>query len=798
MRTMTCGLIGIAAVWCSALTVCAAQRPQKAPPIAASVVEAKAQPPICPMQGSYKPAKGSLMTRWAKDVSPTNALNEYPRPQRVRSEWANLNGLWEYAIAEKDAKRPSKFDGMILVPFPIESALSGVMKTVGEANRLWCRRTFEVPGDWDGQRVLLHFGAVDWEATVWLNGVKLGEHKGGYDAFSFDITEALGDKKGGKHELIVSVWDPSDAGPYPRGKQVRKARSIWYTPTTGIWQTVWMEPVSRAYIDDVQIAPDVDNGTVAVGIKATAGAGETKVKVEILDGAEPIQAAEIAVVGARAWGATAPRIAMRVPNAKLWSPDSPFLYGLRITLETNGQVADVIESYFGMRKIAVAKDAKGVSRLMLNNQFVFQMGPLDQGFWPDGLYTAPTDDALRYDIEATKKLGFNMARKHVKVEPARWYYHCDRLGLLVWQDMPSGNTEGDRKQFAAELTRLVQSHYNSPCIVMWVVFNEGWGQMGGKDPADTKLHVDLVRKLDAGRLICNGSGWFDHGFGDVVDGHKYPGPNPPWAQGYSGKPEAKRASVLSEFGGLKLAIEGHMWPGKSWGYRGTDDREHLTRRYEELLAQVYQLKDTLGLSAAVYTQTTDVEIEANGLLTYDRAVFKPDVDRVAAVNRGDLSRVPLPPKIIPVVATSKGKGVEWRYTFQQPGKGWLKIAFDDSAWKKGPGGFGTKTTPGSVVRTVWDGKDIWLRREFTLPQGTYHDLQLLVHHDEDAEIYLNGVLACKLAEYRSDYGPAKIGKEARAALKIGGKNVLAVHCNQERGGQYIDVGLVDTVPQKKK
>jgi len=788
--------IGLVVACCVVQVACGVQRPK---PPAAAAVEAKARPPLSPMPGSYKPAKGPLMTRWAKDVSADSVHPEYPRPQMVRKDWANLNGLWEYAITAKDAERPDKFDGMILVPFPIESALSGVMKRVGPDKRLWYRRTFELPAAWKGRRVLLHFGAVDWAATVWLNGSKLGEHAGGYDAFSFEVTEALGDKMGGGHELIVSVWDPTDAGPQPRGKQVRKPRGIWYTPTTGIWQTVWLEPVAEVRIRDLRITPDVDSGAVTIALKAGVAADDTKVTVEILDGDAVVQTASITSIGdiEKAGMIMSPKLALKVPNAKLWSPDSPFLYGLRVTLEQNGRVMDTIGSYFGMRKISVGKDAGGVTRLMLNNRFVFQIGPLDQGFWPDGLYTAPTDEALRYDVEVTKKLGFNMARKHVKVEPARWYYWCDRLGLLVWQDMPSGSTERDRRQFRRELTRLVEGFYNHPSIVMWVVFNEGWGQKGN-DPADTKLHVDLVRRLDGSRLISNGSGWHDHGFGDVVDGHKYPGPNPPWAKGLRGKPEAKRASVLSEFGGLKLAVRGHMWPGKSWGYRAADSPEHLTRRYEQLLAQVHRLKDTLGLSAAIYTQTTDLEIEANGLLTYDRAVIKPDAARVASVNRGDLSRIPQPPKLVTVVPTSKDKPCRWRYTLTEPPAGWFRPGFDDSIWLVGPGGFGTKTTPGAVVRTPWKTKDIWLRRRFTMPAGKFDDLQLRIHHDEDAEVYINGVLAARLQKYTTGYVLKTISRKALAAIRPGGKNILAVHCRQTTGGQYIDVGIAEAVPRTRK
>jgi hypothetical protein len=417
------------------------------------------------------------------------------------------------------------------------------------------------------------------------------------------------------------------------------------------------------------------------------------------------------------------------------------------------------------------------------------VGPLDQGFWPDGIYTAPTDEALRYDIEITKKLGFNCARKHVKVEPDRWYYWCDKLGLLVWQDMPSGGA-GDHRtdkrrsdaaatQFEAELKAMLDSFRNHPSIVMWVVFNEGWGQY------DTPRLTEWVKQYDPSRLVNNASGWTDRKCGDVIDMHNYPGPGSP-------KPEETRAAVLGEFGGLGLTVPDHTWAGKGWGYRGSADPARLTRDYARLLRRLHALRTDAGLCAGIYTQTTDVEMEHNGLLTYDRAIVKPDLAIVAAAAaRGE---APPDPVEVTVVATSEREAQTWRYS-EQLADGWFQPGFDDKSWRVGPGGFGTRGTPGSVVRTEWKGKDLWLRRTFTLDKVGWRDLQLRLHHDEDAEVYLNGVLACKVEGYTSEYGLFLLGKEALAALKTGA-NTLAVHVKQTMGGQYIDVGLVDVVPPK--
>jgi len=577
----------------------------------------------CCRVGAWQPAQGPLQTRWAKDVSPQNAHPEYPRPQFARKEWLNLNGVWAFEITTNDAQ-PSVFPSEILVPYPVESALSGIMKHVSEHDRLWYRRTFEIPRGWMGRRILLNFGAVDFETTVFVNRKNLGKHRGGYDGFNFDITDALA-APGTENEIVVSVWDPTDSGTQPRGKQVRKPNGIWYTSTSGIWQTVWLEPVSAAHLTGVEIWPNIDKGEVVITPNTTAPLGRYTVEASVPDSSGK---------RSRASAPLGEKLVVPIKNARLWSPEQPYLYDLEITLKLGNRTLDRVQSYVGMRKISLGKDAKGFTRLMLNNQPYFQFGPLDQGFWPDGIYTAPTDEALRSDIEMTRKLGFNMTRKHVKVEPDRWYYWCDKLGLLVWQDMPSGDkyingnqpditkSAESAAEFEQELSALVEGRGTHPCIVMWVPYNEGWGQW------DTARIVNLIKKQDPSRLVDNTSGWSDRGVGDVNDMHKYPGPGSP-------EPEQNRAIVLGEFGGLGLPVRGHTWQSeKNWGYRSFTDAEALTGAYEELISKLLPLIDEKGLSAAVYTQTTDVEVEVNGLMTYDREQVKMDPARVAAANHG--------------------------------------------------------------------------------------------------------------------------------------------------------------------
>ncbi|MEZ5319229.1 MAG: family 16 glycoside hydrolase [Vicinamibacterales bacterium] len=726
-------------------------------------------------QEAWRPAAGPLMTRWAADVTPDHVLPEYPRPQLVRPDWINLNGLWDYAVRPRDEARPAAFDGRILVPFPIESALSGVMKTVGEANRLWYRRTFDVPAAWRGRRLRLQFGAVDWDATVFVNGREVGAHRGSYDAFTIDVTGAL--TASGPQELVVAVWDPTDGGQQPRGKQVSRPRGIWYTSVTGIWQTVWIEPVPDAAIDGLVLVPDVPGRTLRVTAAATSAAAGAMVTAVALDEGREV---------GRATGRPGEALVVPVPNARLWSPDSPALYDLRVSLTRGDETLDTVSSYFAMRSSSLCPDRDGTPRLCLNGEPLFQVGPLDQGWWPDGLYTAPTDAALRSDIEVTRRLGFNMARKHVKVEPDRWYYWADRLGLLVWQDMPSTTIRGERtpesaKQYEAELKALIDGRRNHPSIVMWVPFNEGWGQY------DTPRITRWVEQYDPSRLVDNASGWTDApGEGAVIDIHRYPGPGAP-------PREPRRAGVLGEFGGLGLPLAGHTWQAQAnWSYRGFTTREALTDAYVDLINRLHPLLGTPGLSAAVYTQTTDVEIEVNGLMTYDRAVIKADEARLREANR---SLFTPPPSIVTLAGTARDAAATWRYTTTAPAaETWMTADFDDAGWMSGPGGFGTARTPGASVGTTWDTPDIWIRRTIDLPAGaSFVDPHLFLHHDEDAEVFINGVSAARVTGYSSDYEITPISAAARAALRPG-RNVVAIHCHQTTGGQYVDAGLIDLVP----
>jgi predicted methyltransferase len=730
----------------------------------------------------WQPVEGQLMTRWAREVSPDNVWRAYPRPQMVRSNWTSLNGLWDYAVVARELPQPSDFQGQILVPFPIESALSGVKKSVGPDNRLWYRRAFDTPQAKPGDRLLLHFGAVDWQADIWVNGRKMAQHQGGYDPFTVDITDAL--VADGPQELVVSVWDPTDSGFQPRGKQVRQPRGIWYTAVTGIWQTVWLEQVPPTQIQSLQLTPDVDNERLRIQVDVAGPSDDIRVVAEA-------RAGEKLVADARA---NTPQLALAIPNPRRWSPDDPFLYDLDIRLERGGRVVDRVASYFGMRKIEVRQDEAGFNRLFLNDEPLFQFGPLDQGWWPDGLYTPASDEALRYDLEVTKRLGFNMIRKHVKVEPSRWYYHCDRLGLMVWQDLPNGDkhigrddpdlerSEESDENFRREYRALIDTHYNHPCIVTWVPFNEGWGQFA------TNEILDWTKQYDPTRLVDAPSGWADRGGGDMRDMHSYPGPGMP-------EVEPQRAVVLGEFGGLGLPIEGHLWWDKrNWGYRTYEDRAELQQNYEILIQKLRPLISA-GLAAAVYTQTTDVEGEVNGLMTYDRAVIKYDAERLAKIH----ARLYLPPPIIKrttVVPTSEKHSQTWRYTTEPPSAGWTEREFDDASWNAAPGGFGRAGTPGSVIRTPWTSDEIWVRRQFELPATDFAGLHLRIHHDEDAVVYLNGHRVVSLSGYTTGYEEIPLTDAATSVLRQGA-NTLAVHCLQTDGGQYIDVGLVDIEEQAR-
>jgi len=585
-------------------------------------------------QDTWELQTSRITSKWARTIEPESVLQEYPRPQLVRSQWLNLNGLWDYRILGSDTEKPADFEGKILVPFAVESALSGLELRLSPRQSLWYRCRFEIPENWDNKNILLNFGAVDWEATVYVNGVEIGSHQGGYDPFSFDITAAL--KASGEQELVVSVWDPTSEGTQARGKQVTKPGGIWYTPVSGIWQTVWLEPVSKQSISSLKIIPDIDKKQLSLMARSRTGLTEGyEIKVEAFEGEQQVSAAT---------GKLNSALILNIEDARLWSPDDPYLYDLKVTLLKNGRKVDEVASYFAMRKISVGTTADGHERLFLNNQPLFQLGTLDQGWWPGGLYTAPSDEALIYDIALTKESGFNMIRKHVKVEPARWYYHCDRLGMLVWQDMPNGDKGADWRgpsgydgremqrtaqsahQFRKEWKEIMDDFHHFPSIVMWVPFNEAWGQF------NTVEIINWTMDYDPSRLVNGPSGGNFFPAGHTLDQHQYPGPGMPDLNKHAPEITKGRVLVLGEFGGLGLPIENHLWQSdKNWGYRNYDDRSELLDNYRNLIRKIPALIEK-GLAAAIYTQTTDVEGEVNGLLTYDRAVIKMDPVEVKKVN----------------------------------------------------------------------------------------------------------------------------------------------------------------------
>lgn len=578
------------------------------------------------VEAQWKPAGDKIRTEWAEKIDPSNVLPEYPRPIMEREEWKNLNGLWQYAIRPVGEEKPAQMDGQILVPFAVESSLSGVQKRLGKENELWYSREFTIPASWKSQQVLLHFGAVDWKADVWVNGVKMGQHKGGYTPFSFDITPVLAK---GNNEVVVKVWDPTDAGFQPRGKQVNRPDGIWYTPVSGIWQTVWLEPVAAKHIDRVKTTPDIDHKKLKVEVETAHKCENDVVSVVLLDGKKVVASGK-AVCGQP--------VELAVRDMKLWSPDSPFLYDMKVSLLHNGKVVDEVKSYAAMRKYSIRRGKSGITRLQLNNQNVFHFGPLDQGWWPDGLYTAPSDEALVYDIKKTKDFGYNMIRKHVKVEPARWYTHCDRLGIIVWQDMPNGDrgpqwqsrnyftgtevvhSPESEANYKREWKEIIDLLYSNPCVGVWVPFNECWGQF------KTPEIVAWTKSYDPSRLVNPASGGNHYTCGDILDLHNYPAPDL-----YLYDP--MRATVLGEYGGIGWAIEEHLWmPDKNWGYVKFNDSGKVTEEYVKYANRLLELIPQ-GFSAGVYTQTTDVEGEVNGLLTYDRKVIKVDEQKVREINQ---------------------------------------------------------------------------------------------------------------------------------------------------------------------
>ncbi|WP_099463271.1 glycoside hydrolase family 2 protein [Parabacteroides provencensis] len=579
------------------------------------------------VQAQWKPVGDKIKTQWAEQINPKNVLPEYPRPQMERADWVNLNGEWDYAIKPKGEVEPALFDGKILVPFAVESSLSGVQKEVGENNELWYKRSFTVPSSWKNKDVMINFGAVDWKADVYVNDILIGSHKGGFTPFSFNITPYLNGTSNQK--LVVRVWDPSDKGYQPRGKQVSNPESIWYTPVTGIWQTVWLEPVATNHIQSIKAIPNIDTKTMSVTVATSVECPAGIVEVKLMDKGNVVATAK---------GVQGKELRLTVQNPTLWSPANPYLYDMKVSLSKNGKVIDEVKSYTAFRKISAKRDANGIMRMQLNNEDLFHFGPLDQGWWPDGLYTAPTDEALLYDIIKTKDWGFNMIRKHVKVEPARWYYHCDKEGILVWQDMPSGDhgsymwehhvynggkdherTTESKDNYYQEWKEIMDLCMSNPSVVVWVPFNEAWGQF------DTEKVVDWTKSYDPSRLVNPASGGNHRPCGDILDLHNYPAPDM-----FLFDPQ--RVTVLGEYGGIGLPIENHLWWNKrNWGYVQFKNSDEVTAEYVKYADQLKNLVPR-GFSAAVYTQTTDVEGEVNGLMTYDRKVIKINEAAVKKAN----------------------------------------------------------------------------------------------------------------------------------------------------------------------
>ena len=711
------------------------------------------------------PRDRASLTRWGRDLDREAPLPAYPRPTLVRQRWHSLNGPWQFEVAREGQPPPfgRDLESTILVPFAPEAPLSGVGK---HHPRFWYRRTFRVPTGWRRDRILLQFGADDWEAEVWVNGRRLALHRGGYDPFSVDITAALLPVP--DQELIVRVFDPTDRGEQMRGKQVLDPGGIWYSPVSGIWQTVWIEPVPRRGIDALYIEPDLDRGEVGVRVEGIDPLGGDRVEVEVRERGGLITARR---------GGVGELLVAPIPSPRAWSPEDPFLYDLRVTRTgADGRVLERVESYFALRKVERSVGEDGKARILLNGKPRFLRGVLDQGWWPDGLYTAPSDEALRFDVATAKAMGFDLIRKHVKVEPERWYAWCDRLGVLVWQDIPNGaarSGEG-RRQFEEELDAIVAARRFHPSIIGWVLFNEGWGQY------DTPRLCEHLAGLDPTRLVTCASGWTDAPVGDVIDVHHYPGPVAPRDPG-------ERIPVLGEFGGISWPVPGHS-PVGAWGYQGVRDAQELSFAYEDLQRELVPLKEA-GLGAAIYTQLSDVESEANGLVTYDREVIKVAPAEIARMNREQFTPLHV------LLPTSKEAPHAWRYRFDSPGEGWsgdygrsLDLPGPELGWQEGQAGFGSDGTPGAIVRTTWTSPDIWLVTDFqlgALPEG---EIVLNLHHDEEATVWVNGREVLSRGGFTTDYVRIRTGLSARDLL-VKGTNRVAVHCHQTSGGQYIDLGI---------
>jgi beta-galactosidase len=742
----------------------------------------------------WKPAPDSILTEWGEKVTPDSAWQAYPRPAFRRDNWTNLNGLWDYAITPGSRRKPPPtWDGKILVPFPIESALSGVKKRISPDDAIWYHRKFTAKLN-PGKSVFLNFEAVDYSCTVWVNGEEVGQNVGGNLPFSFEITGAL---VSGKNTITLRVTDATDSAYQLHGKQVSEPRGIWYTPVSGIWQTVWMEERPMQWINDLKVTTTTKGDVRISALWGGTLSGRLTLHARVLLDGKVITEGKV--------NTPELKLNLKIPDPQLWSPDSPTLYDMELTLGS-----DKVASYFGIRETSVVRDKQGHLRFHLNGKPIFHWGTLDQGWWPDGLLTPPSDAAMRSDIEFLKASGFNTVRKHIKVEPRRYYTHCDRLGILVYQDQVSSGTgrargkkgssavwtrlqpdpvdaiwpDAAHKQFMKELELMIDTLHNHPSIVQWVPFNEAWGQHRTMKVGEWTVKKDPTRQIN----IASGGNFFP--VGHVVDHHQYPHPGFPFELGKDGRFD-DYVKVVGEFGGHGYPVKGHLWDpnARNWGYGGLPkNKEEWVERYQKSLQLLAELKSQ-GIAGGIYTQTTDVEGEINGLITYDRKVRKIDPIKLRQL-ADELLSAPNHFITKTVLPTSEQEGQIWQYTTTKPAKGWTALKFDDSSWKKGSAGFGTKITPRTHVRTVWDTNEIWIRRRFEAPDLDKGSLFLRVYHDEDAEVFLNGNQIANLAGFNGRYSNVAIPtKHLRT-----GSNVLAIHCRQTIGGQYIDAGLIRRTP----
>ena len=740
---------------------------------------------------NWAPVPGQIMTNWANNVTPENVWKEYPRPQMVRTDWLNLNGLWDFEITERDTNKIAiNYARKILVPFCVESALSGIKETITGKQQMIYRRFFSIPSHWNQKHLILHFEAVDYETKVWVDGKYVGIHKGGYDHFQFDIAGFL--NKDEKHEIKLVVWDPTNEGSQPIGKQALPAirNRTKYTATSGIWQTVWLEPTNEVAIESIKIIPNIDNGTISLQTKVVGATQGARIKIQAFDQGKEI-ASSIAAIGEP--------VSLQLNQPKLWSPTNPFLYDFKLSLINDGKVVDEVSSYFGMRKISMGRDQEGYMRILLNNEIIYQLGPLDQGYWPDGILTPASDQALRYDIAYLKKIGANMDRMHMKVQPERWYYHCDQLGILVWQDMVSPTKFIDTKSnlnpsdFELEHNITVDQLYNHPSIIQWVLFNESWGQY------DTERLTAALKAKDPTRLVINASGWHDKKVGDIRDFHDYT-IHP--AVALVNKND-DRAMVLGEAGGIDLLIPGHLWtPDLKGGTKIKTDwsidfkkgivksSDELIEKYKILLDDLFQLKK-YGLNAVVYTQTSDVEDEISGWMTYDRKVSKLPETTFAALHEQFFKPTMTGKFILPL---SINEPQQWNYSFTAPSNDWIKnLMLSD--FKTGMAPFGIESNNVHKVNTPWNTNSLFLNKEFTL-SSVPSKLSLIACNTGITEVYINGAYVMQFNNFLKNDPEVKISEtilsdEAMKLLKVG-VNQLSLKFNFPSVGKpvyYYDFGI---------